>query len=327
VENGLFQKAGLLKLYYIGAMFRAERPQRGRRRQFHQIGVEVIGSLRPEADAEVLYLAQRLLKEFGISAFDIQINTLGCKMDKGRISSYLKDRIKGSLNKLCPDCQRRYERNVLRILDCKNEDCKRALREIGLDIQEVICKDCRDHYAELKEILNNLGVNFKEDNYLVRGLDYYTRTVFEITSPHLGAQNAIAAGGRYDSLIEEVGGPSTGAVGFALGIERLILLLADKFEAKEPQVDVFLVLQDRSLIKEAVRELMSLRENGVHAEMDYQGRSLKSQMRLANALSAKYVLIFGADEWKKGMISIKDMRDGKQWEVKLGDVLKIVKGG
>jgi len=327
LECGLYQNPGLVKLYYYGPMFRAERPQKGRRRQFHQIGVEAIGSENPEIDVEVIYLVKRLLDDLGIEDFSIEINSLGCKDDKIKISEYLKNKIGKNLNQFCQDCQNRFSRNVLRILDCKKQSCRNCLKNLGIDIKNAICEKCLQHYNRVKELLTALEIKYRENKYLVRGLDYYTRTVFEVLNPELGAQNVLCAGGRYDGLIEEMGGKSTPAVGFALGVERVVMLLEDKIEKIISGLDVFLVLQDRAFLKEALKELMVLRENGIRADMDYQNRSLKSQMRLANDKKAEYVLILGEKEWSKGMFCLKDMGTGNQINIKKEELLKVIERG
>ncbi len=324
VENNLYQLPGVKKFYYLGPMFRAERPQKGRKRQFHQIGVEAIGSYSPVIDAEIIHLCQRLVQILGISEFRLEINSLGCAEDKRRISDYIRAKIKNNLSNFCPQCQKRFSRNVLRILDCKNPQCIATIKNLKIDIGSQICQDCYQHYLQVKDYLKVLGVKFVENNYLVRGLDYYTRTVFEIVSDKLGAQNAIGAGGRYDNLIQEIGGPPQGAVGFALGMERILILRGKLSEIKYQPV-VFVVVQDSTLWKVAIAEVMSLRENGILAEMDYQQRSLKSQMRLANEKGVKYVLILGAEEIQKGEYSLKQMDTGIQRRIKREDLIKILK--
>ncbi|MDP8233661.1 MAG: histidine--tRNA ligase [Candidatus Saelkia tenebricola] len=323
LECGLYQNPGLTKLYYIGPMFRAERPQKGRKRQFYQVGIEAIGSLNPEIDAEVIWLVKKLLDNLGVDDFRIEINSLGCDDDKIKIVDYLKGEISKNLDHFCQNCQNRFERNVLRVLDCKNPDCKSCLKNLKIDIKTVICKNCMQHYNEVKSLLTVLGVQYEENKYLVRGLDYYTRTVFEVLNYNLGAQNVICAGGRYDNLVEEMGGKPTGAVGFALGMERIAMLLEDRSK-KKIELDIFLILQDRMFLKEALKELINLRENGIYAEMDYQSRSLKSQMRLANEKKARYVLILGQKEWEKGEFCLKDMKTGSQINIKKEKLLEVI---
>ncbi|MDP8253521.1 MAG: histidine--tRNA ligase [Candidatus Kaelpia aquatica] len=326
LENSLYQKPGVAKFYYSGAMFRAERPQKGRKRQFHQLGVEAIGSLYPEMDLEVMLLAQKFFDLLGIKDYIIELNTLGCREDKKKISDYLRKEIKGGLQDLCSSCQERYNRNIFRVLDCKNPACREKISRLNIDIKNAVCEDCIRHYQDLKGMLNLLGLKYVENKYLVRGLDYYTRTVFEISHPGLGAQNTIAAGGRYDNLVEDMGGSSTGAVGFALGVERLIMTLDEK-AGYFNNLDVFIILQDRSLIDQALLKLVEFRDNGISADMDYEGKSLKSQMRLANEKNSKFVLILGEEEDKQGFYSLKNMEAHQQQKIKKTDILDVVKGG
>ncbi len=324
IENNLSQRPGLVKLYYIGPMFRAERPQRGRKRQFHQIGVEAIGSFLPEVDAEVIYLLSKFLNDLDIKDFHIQISTLGCREDKEKMPRFLKEAIGKNIDKYCPECQERFKKNILRILDCKNEICKTCLKKQNIDIKNVVCKDCSDHYEAVKKILASLGIKYIENKYLVRGLDYYTRTVFEFVHQKLGAQNAVAAGGRYDNLIKDMGGQNQGAAGFALGLERVLLLINEKKDIINA-LDVFLVLQDRKFLEDAFKTILLLRDKGITAEMDYQNRSFKSQMRLANEKGAGLALILGQDEWERGEFSLKDMKTGEQSRVKKEDIIHSIK--
>ncbi len=326
LENSLYQRPGVAKFYYSGAMFRAERPQKGRKRQFHQLGVEAIGSLYPEIDAEVILLTQKIFDLLEIKGYTIELNTLGCKKDKKKISSYLREEIKDNLKDLCSSCQERYSRNIFRVLDCKNVVCREKISSLNIDIKSVICKDCLNHYQDLKSMLDLLGVKYVENKYLVRGLDYYTRTVFEVSHPGLGAQNTIAAGGRYDNLVEDMGGSAVGAIGFALGLERLIMILDEKTSCSR-SLDVFIVLQNRNLIKQALLKLVEFRDNNISADMDYEGRSLKSQMRLANDKKSRFVLILGEAEDELGVYSLKDMNTHQQLEIKKEDVLSVIKGG
>lgn len=215
IENNLDKTMGLARFYYIGPMFRLERPQKGRLRQFHHVGAEVIGSGEPKVDIEVISLADRLLDEWGISGYEIIVNSLGCKDDKKKLMEILHNALKGRLNNLCDECQRRFKNNVLRILDCKNENCQNVIKKLDLQDRH-LCDDCRSHFARVKGGLDTLKIKYRINPYLVRGLDYYTRTVFEITHKNLGAQDALGAGGRYDNLVKELGGPDVSAIGFAL---------------------------------------------------------------------------------------------------------------
>jgi histidyl-tRNA synthetase len=230
LENNLDKEYGFIKLFYIGPMFRSERPQAGRLRQFHQIGVEAIGSSSPYMDAEVIILLDELLKAYKISKYILNINSLGCEKDRDSIKEVLKKELKHHLNSLCEDCKRRYKTNILRILDCKGPACKKIIASVSL--AGFLCKDCKADFVKLQKILDDIGIKYQISQLLVRGLDYYTGVVFEVNCDELGAQNAIAAGGRYDNLISDFGGQKTGACGFAIGIERVIDIIS-KAEPKD----------------------------------------------------------------------------------------------
>ena len=233
LQHELHREDRLHKLYYVGPMFRHERPQKGRLRQFHQIGVEVIGAGHPAVDAEVIGLLSQMLFEIGLEGALFKINSVGCLSCKTNYSKILRDDLRTRLQTLCEDCQRRFEKNVLRVLDCKKAQCQEVLTQVPL-LPDVICLECRDHFNRVQNLLNQLGVKFELAPKLVRGLDYYTRTIFEVTHSALGAQDALAAGGRYDLLIESMGGPPLGAVGFGAGMERLLLALGEKIKGTGP---------------------------------------------------------------------------------------------
>ena len=318
IENSLDKTSGFTKLYYIGPMFRLERPQKGRLRQFNHIGCEAIGSSAANLDVEVISLADNLLKAFLIDGYKIKINSLGCLKDKKELTSILKASLKDKINKLCDDCRSRYKTNVLRILDCKNEACKEVVEK--LDIHSThLCSDCQSHFAKVKEGLDSLNINYEALPTLVRGLDYYTGTVFEVAHPDLGAQDAIGAGGRYNTLVKELGGPDIASVGFAFGVERLTLVT--KLTKETPKQLVYLIsLGDEAKIQN-LKLLNNLRKEGIACDTDYEGKSLKGAMRKANDMGAKLVLITGEDEIKKGAITIKDMVSGEQKEVKLESLI------
>lgn len=323
LENNLDKTVGFLKLYYIGAMFRLERPQKGRLRQFHHIGCEVIGSQDPAVDIEVISLADRLLSEFGISGYKIKLNSLGCLDDRKKLTESLRKSIKDKLPKLCAECKPRFKKNVLRILDCKNQECVEVVRKLGLH-QKHLCPDCLTHFAKVRAGLDTLKINYEVTPYLVRGLDYYTSTVFEISHPALGAQDALGAGGRYDNLIEQLGGPSVGAIGFAFGIERLLLVARHKVQGTSKNL-VYLIALGEEAKKETPKLLDNLRKNGIAADTDYENKSLKGAMRKANDLAARFVLIIGEDELKKGAATLKNMASGEQKEVKFGNIIEELK--
>lgn len=328
LQHHLDKSEGFVKLFYIGPMFRSERPQAGRLRQFHQIGVEAIGSYSPYLDAEVIILLDDLLKSYGLSDYRFCINTLGCDKDKKAIKLKLRKELRHNLNRLCEDCQRRYKTNILRILDCKNDSCRRVIHEFATFLYssraggspDLYCKNCRDEFQKLRNILDSSGIKYDVIPWLVRGLDYYTKIVFEVTTKHLGAQDAIAAGGRYDNLISEFGGPQAGACGFAIGIERVIEVLSKTLPQKssdEKREIVFIATLGERAYAEGFRILSQLRKADLAAEIDYQQRSLKAQMRYADKLDAKQVVILGEDELKENAAVVRDMRDSSQKTVSL----------
>jgi histidyl-tRNA synthetase len=325
IENSLDKTQGFIKLYYIAPMFRAERPQKGRLRQFHHIGCEVIGSSEPEVDIEVISLSDRLLKSFSVEGYQIQINSLGCLKDKKKLVDLLRQQLRPKVNKLCDDCRARFKGNILRILDCKNESCRELVSE--LDIQAGhLCLECKTHFEKVRRGLDALSLNYKLNPYLVRGLDYYTRTVFEIKHAALGSQDAIGAGGRYDNLIKELGGLETPAMGFAFGIERLILALTkNQLEVSARRLIYIIALGEEAKIK-ALQLADELRSIPIVTATNLETKSLKAQMRKANDLGASEVLIIGEDELKKGALVFKDMHSGEQKEIEFGLVLKELKG-
>lgn len=323
IENDLDKKSGFSKFYYIGPMFRAERPQKGRLRQFHHLGVEAIGSVSPYLDIEIISLAGYLLQEIGIAGFKIKINSLGCAEDKKNLAVSLRFKLKDKLDKLCEGCRERFKNNVFRILDCKNESCHAVVESLGLQ-NDHLCNDCKEHFLKVKSGLDATGVNYEVVPCLVRGLDYYTRTVFEITHADLGSQDALGAGGRYDSLVSELGGPQLGAMGFALGEERLLLARPQGARAATGS-PVFVVTLGETAKQEAVLLLDNLRRCGIRCDTDYEDKSLKAQMRQANNLNASFVLIIGDDELKKRVVVIKDMKTGAQEEVASDKITEVVK--
>ncbi len=312
IQNRLYALRPYHKLFYEGPMFRYERPQAGRYRQFHQIGVEVFGVAEPHADAELLRLADDILKALGISA-TLEINSLGCKVCRPAYREALVEYLHVVANHLCDVCMDRKDRNPLRVLDCKVETCQEAVKEAPKMV-DFLCDECRDHYARLKEYLSELGVSFRENYNLVRGLDYYTRTVFEAVSDELGV--AVIAGGRYDYLVEEFGGPPTPALGFAVGVERLMLLV------DEPPKDyeLYFVIPFGDVHSYALKVADILRRKGKVVELSYRKGGLRKQLELANKLSADYAVIIGEDEMREGVVSLKDMRTGEQRKLKVEEI-------
>ncbi|MFC1704155.1 histidine--tRNA ligase [Candidatus Omnitrophota bacterium] len=320
IEHNIDKKEKYVKYGYVGPMFRGERPQKGRLRQFHHIGVEVIGSNNSYVDVEVIALAYNLLMSFGINGFQIKINNLGCAKDKLKLSTILKKLLKVRKDELCELCKDRFERNVFRILDCKNKDCIAIVKELKIEEQH-ICDDCSNYFRSVLDGLRQLSIPFEVSPLLVRGLDYYTRTVFEITHDALGSQDALGAGGRYDNLVKELGGPEKPAVGFALGLERILLVLGDQQDA-EAYLDVYVVTLGEEAFKKGFSLLQVLRSNGIASDLDYENASLKKQMSRASKAKAPFVILLGEDEVKKDVCTLKDMASGAQEEVSAQEIIK-----
>ncbi|MFA5114735.1 MAG: histidine--tRNA ligase [Candidatus Omnitrophota bacterium] len=327
IENNLDKNKGLVKLYYSGPMFRLERPQKGRLRQFHHLGCEVIGSLSPMVDVEVISLADALLKSFGVRGYLIELNSLGCAEDKNGFMHFLRGSLKPHLRELCQECNERFDRNPLRILDCKNPSCRGAVSKMLQPGGGFLCSSCAAHAEEVRRGLDSLNIAYKANPYLVRGLDYYTGTVFEIKHEGLGAQDAIGAGGRYDDLIRELGGPEVGAVGFAFGMERLLLVAGENHAGGQQRGLAYLITLGDAAGKEGLKILNALRAAGIPSDTDYADKSLKGAMRKANDAGADRVLILGDDELKKQVITLRDMRTSQQREVPLEDLIKELRKG
>ena len=320
IENGMHRLSAPVKLWYKGPMFRYERPQAGRQRQFHQVGVEVFGIKQPTADAEVILMAVNYLKALGLNDLSVELNSLGCPECRETFKTKLKEVIKPYLSQLCPDCQARYEKNPLRLLDCKVEECKEiyAKPEIQEVIQsDFICDECAEHFTSLKEYLDALNINYSINKLLVRGLDYYNRTVFEIKSNNLGSQNAVCGGGRYDSLVRNLGGEDTPAIGFAMGMERLASLIGEKSEKK---LNAFVVCNNPL---EAVKLTEEMREQGITYEFDLTHKKFVKQLEKASKL-AKYALILGEDEISSNQVTIKNLETAEQKTVLREDVFKVI---
>lgn len=323
VEHKLYVKYPVAKLFYMGPMFRRERPQAGRYRQFHQIGAEVLGVDDPEVDIEVLALVDDLFAGLGVTGVELQINSLGCKDCRAVYRDALTKFLYERRDKLCDDCNRRIAANPLRALDCKSAHCKEATAGAPA-MADYLDDGCRVHFEKVKTGLGSLGINYSINPRMVRGLDYYTRTTFEmVATDKKGAQNAVAAGGRYDGLVEEIGGPATPGIGFALGVERLLLMLP---ETGEPEAGGGLFI---AALGDAPREIArklshELRRMGVRTEWDYQGTGLKSQMKKADRADASRVMIIGEDELAKGVCVLRDMKTREQVELPLGGLADTV---
>ena len=321
VEHKLYAANPVTKLYYMGPMFRRERPQAGRLRQFYQVGAEVLGVSEPGVDVDVLALLYDLFILLGIAGVELRINSLGCRDCRPKYREALKDFLMARKDRLCEDCQRRIELNPLRALDCKSEHCKAATADAPA-MADYLDDGCRSHFASVKAGLEGLGIKYEVDPRMVRGLDYYTRTTFEmVMTDKAGAQNAVAAGGRYDGLVEEIGGPPTPGIGFAIGMERLIMMLPESDEP-EPGPDVFIAALGDEAGALAGKLVHELRKGGLHAELDYSGASLKSQMKKADRLRARRVLIIGEDELAKGIAILRDMKSKEQTELRINEIIK-----
>jgi histidyl-tRNA synthetase len=316
IENGLYVRGSVQRLYTIGPMFRHERPQKGRLRQFHQMSVEVLGSEQAMLDAEVMAMAWLLLQEIGLKA-SLEINSLGCPACRPSYKEALQSFVKERIAYLCEDCKRRSDANPLRVLDCKSDNCQDQYTSAP-SIIEHLCEDCSQHFAAAKQGLDLLGVPYSVNPSMVRGLDYYTRTAFELITTELGAQGAIGAGGRYDGLVKQLGGPDVPGIGFAMGIERLVMLLGQKEKrASKTGLDLFLVTPGEAAYEKGFQLLQTLRILGVRAMTDHEGRSMKNQMKQANKQQARFVLILGDNELESRVVVLKDMLSGEQETVAL----------
>jgi histidyl-tRNA synthetase len=323
LEHQVYTFDPVAKLYCIGPMFRYERPQKGRYRQFYQIDAEVFGVENPMVDAEVIVMLIDFLKRVGLEKLELQINSLGCRACRPRYREELKKFLAKKAFQLCEDCQRRLETNPLRIFDCKVETCQGAIVNAP-KVSGFICSECQKHFDKVKEYLEMAGLPYILNPRMVRGLDYYTRTAFEVVSYQLGSQNAVTGGGRYDNLFQEIGGLDIPGIGFAIGMERLVSLLPkDREFFQFPHL--FIASLGEETIKEAYQIINQLHLQGIRAELDYEGKSLKSQMRRADKLNAPYVLILGEDELKKGRAVLRNMGNKAQEEIALKDIVNTLK--
>lgn len=323
LQNKLYAADALVKLFYIGSMFRYDRPQAGRYREFHQFGVEALGEASPAVDAEIIVLAVEFLRALGLQELKLHLNSVGCPKCRPVYRERLQEFFRPHLEELCTDCRSRFERNPLRLLDCKNEHCH-ALAEGAPRITDCLCDECRTHFAEVQSYLTAAGIPFELDANLVRGLDYYTKTAFEVKYTPLGAQSAVAGGGRYDGLVEEVGGPPTPGIGFAVGLERVLLALEKQGLLPEEReaVDVFVVALGEEARIPAFKLLYELRAAKLSAAMDFAGRSMKAQMKQANKSGARYAVILGEDELARHEAVVRDMAQSTQESCSLDDMVK-----
>jgi histidyl-tRNA synthetase len=325
IENSLLQNDPLPKVYMIGPMFRAERAQRGRYRQFHQVDVEAFGMGKPVIDVEIIELALTFLSSAGLKKYELVLNSVGDAQCRPQYIELLRAALRARASELCEDCQRRTEKNPLRVLDCKVPEDQAIIDGLP-KVADYLCIDCKDHFDEVRGGLTLLGIPYRESHRLVRGLDYYTRTTFEVVTNEgdLGAQNTVLGGGRYDGLVKELGGPDVPGMGFAAGLERLILALPPREDAH--RCDVFLAaIGGEDALDKVVVAQRALRMEGVRTLMDPEGRSLKSQMKKADKLGAGYVVIVGDEEVARGVAMVRNMADSQQKEVPLGQLVEHLK--
>ncbi len=322
LEHKMYAEGGVKRLFYIGPMFRYERPQKGRYRQFFQLGVEVFGSKSPYVDAETIELVINILEKSGLKGLSVKLNSLGCEKCRPVYRENLKKFLESVKDNLCEDCKRRVDTNPLRVLDCKVPSCKETVKNAP-NIQQSLCEECKEHQDRVFHYLETMGVKYEVDPNLVRGLDYYTRTVFEVVSENLGSQNAILGGGRYDNLVKELGGPDTPAFGWALGIDRLVLLLDDN--AFDFSNKTIYVIPAGDSIDYCFKVAKSLRESNLPAEVISDSKSLKKALNFVNRQNGRYVIIAGESEAEKGIVVFKDLDKRTQKEIgfeKLSEELK-----
>ena len=321
VENGMVNDGLPAKMYYFSPAFRYERPQAGRLREHHQFGVELYGSASPQADAEVITLVDIFYKRLGLKEVKLQINSIGCAECRKAYSAALKEYFKPRLAEMCQDCNSRFEKNPMRIIDCKNEVCK-SITANAPAITDYLCDDCRAHFEEVQKLLTLSGVEYKVNPSIVRGLDYYSRTVFEFISSAAGAQGTVCGGGRYDTLLQQIGEKPVPAVGFGGGIERLLMVMeAEGVTIPESEkTRIYVAGMDEETRELAFKIVNNLRLNGISAESDLMERSIKAQFKYADKLGAEYVAVIGENELKNRVVNIKKMSDGTQEAVKIEDI-------
>ncbi len=322
VEHNMNLLPQPVKLYYTGPMFRYERPQAGRYRQFWQLGIEAIGSDDPAIDAETILLMINYFKSVGLKELTLYINSMGCDKDRPAYIRLLKDYAEENREKLCRDCRKRIDLNPLRLFDCKEESCQLVMQDAP-KIIDYLDEACKEHFNKVRQYLDMQGIVYIIKPELVRGLDYYTKTAFEVVSPLLGAQNAIGGGGRYNKLVEEFGGPPTPGIGFAIGTERLSIAVDKEgaFVSIDNKMDIFIAIADEAAKSAAINLLFALREAKISADIDYMGRSLKGQLKYADKRGFKYTVFLGSRELESGKVAIKNMETGEQIEVPLNELV------
>ncbi len=320
LENGMLSDALPQKVYYNISCFRHEKPQAGRLREFHQFGAEMYGSASPAADAEMIAMVDAFLRRLGIKGIALNINSIGCPKCRGEYHKALKSYFESRKDELCGTCQERLEKNPMRILDCKSPICQGIAKDAPV-ILDYLCDDCKSHFEKLQKNLTAMNIEFTVNPKIVRGLDYYTKTVFEFVTTSIGAQGTVCGGGRYDGLIEQLGGAPTPALGFAMGIERLIMTMesqgCDFIEPKK--CALYIAAMDDTAMEKAIVLTKMLRDDGIWAEYDLAGRGLKAQMKYANKLGADFSMVLGSNEIESGKANLKNMETGEQTEISLGD--------
>ena len=326
IENGLASSPMPVKTYYITPAFRYERPQAGRLREFHQFGLEAFGSPSPETDAELIFAASSFLDKLGVKGVKLELNSIGCRICRGEYNKALKNYFAPHLESMCPTCCSRYDKNPLRMLDCKEEECKKIAAGAP-KILDYLCEECKEHFEKVKEFLTAQGVEYTVNSGIVRGLDYYTKTVFEFVSTQIGSQGTVCGGGRYDNLLEELGGNPLPAIGFAAGIERLMLLMentgVDFPEEQKPAL--YLAGMDAASRALCFKTAIYLRGKGVCTEFDHMNRSVKAQLKYADKIGARYVAVIGESELATGIVNLKAMKDGSVKSVKIAEIEEYLK--
>ena len=322
LENAIYAKEEISRFYYNGSMFRYERPQAGRQREFNQIGLEVFGEKSPKVDAEVIAIGYKFLEKLGISDLEVKINSVGSKESRTIYREKLIEHFSNHLDDMCDDCKDRINRNPLRLLDCKVDKDKDFYKSAP-NIIDFLFEDERKHYEDVKKYLDVFGIKYTEDPTLVRGLDYYSSTVFEIVTNKLGSQGTVLGGGRYDNLLKELGDKDIPAVGFATGVERIMMLLGENYPKNNP--DVYIAWLGENTSETALKIAESLRDNDIKVYIDYSEKGMKSHMKKADKLSVRYCIILGEDELNKGIVLLKDFSTREQKEVKIEEILNYIK--
>ena len=322
LENAIYAKEDISRFYYNGSMFRYERPQAGRQREFNQIGIEVFGEKSPKVDAEVIAIGYKFLEKLGITDLEVKINSVGSKESRTIYREKLIEHFSKHLDDMCDDCKDRINRNPLRLLDCKVDKDKDFYKSAP-NIIDFLFEDERKHYEDVKKYLNVFGIKYTEDPTLVRGLDYYSSTVFEIVTNKLGSQGTVLGGGRYDNLLKELGDKDIPAVGFATGVERIMMLLGENYPKNNP--DVYIAWLGENTSETALKIAESLRDNDIKVYIDYSEKGMKSHMKKADKLSVRYCIILGEDELNKGIVLLKDFSTREQKEVKIEKIINYIK--